>query len=1065
MMKALTKLAVLLCALCAGSVTAGDAATLAGAIVEKTSARRGIVCVPQCGDGALPVALTGAGEMIVVAQDPRPEQVAAARKRALDAGLLNRRIYVIRNAPGKLSLATNYADAVVVDERCTIPEAELMRVVCPGGTLVRVIGGDVHVQRKPLLKTADDWSHWYHAPDGNAVSKDSTVGLPDAFQWLALPHHAATPSITLASAGRLFTAVGNNAQHRREEPSLNTLTARNGYNGQVLWTRKLPVGYVVFRSTFVATPDTFYMLDFLTKDDSVLMLDARTGKEKGRIALPQAGEQLKWLAIVDGTLYVMGGNADPGANTASKRDRTSGNPGGMQDVLGWESRPKGLMHYGYGATLVAWDLAAKREAWKFTNPKPIDPRTLTIGAGRMTFYSQGAHVRCLDAATGKQLWCNDNAEEVAQISSRNPKASEKIQTGAGAISTPKHYLIELPARNNVVVLAAATGKLLWTGQEPEKMQFPKHVIYVRDKFFMGLPPKGSRAPYTPPGFYDPDTGAPGERFYAGGGGCFRTTASADWIFKRGGRTNLTSKERSGDGFVRSDCWSGVTPANGLLYWTPMACDCKHDLTGAMARGPMDFKLPGADVDLSARLEFVTDQLTAARPLSPTAKDWSAHRAGPARTGALPVDVPANVRTRWTFNPAVAGRPAPPTAAGGLVFLGGDDGVVRCLDAATGEQRWTHTATGRVRVSPTVWNNRVLFGSDDGYVYCVEAVTGRRMWRFRMAPVERRIMLYGALSSAWPVTTGVLVQDGVAYAAAGILGRDGICVAALDAKTGKPKWVNSTAGARHISVQGGLVIAGGQLRLSSGMQVSPASFDLATGELKPLTGQYDSRRRPRMRPTMVKGEQIGVFGKNHIIRGGRPLYSERMAAVYRGRFSCLSLNEDGAQKATEVSLVQRASIPPAWDADAFIMPASAGKRTPPQLICWNAPTLAAFLDARKSSRNDLLGKGALMVVEGLTAHPPKELAAAPVLRWGPIPCEATAMALAKNAVVVASVDRKDFRADDAPIYSARALSRTDGKLIWEHDLPGEPLLNGICILAGGDIIIALTDGRVLCLTSP
>ena len=51
-------------------------------------------------------------------------------------------------------------------------------------------------------------------------------------------------------------------------------------------------------------------------------------------------------------------------------------------------------------------------------------------------------------------------------------------------------------------------------------------------------------------------------------------------------------------------------------------------------------------------------------------------------------------------------------------------------------------------------------------------------------MERTIPVYSTLRSTWPVGSGVLVEDGIAYAAAGIANHDGTHVYALDAVTGK-----------------------------------------------------------------------------------------------------------------------------------------------------------------------------------------------------------------------------------------------------------------------------------------
>ena len=154
------------------------------------------------------------------------------------------------------------------------------------------------------------------------------------------------------------------------------------------------------------------------------------------------------------------------------------------------------------------------------------------------------------------------------------------------------------------------------------------------------------------------------------------------------------------------------------------------------------------------------------------------------------------------------------------------------DAQTGQLRWQFATAGPIKAPPTVWEGRAYVGSGDGYVYTLEAATGRLLWRFRAAPVERRIMVYGNLCSTWPVNTGVLVHDGVAYFAAGIVDHDGTYVYALDARTGRLQWQNNTCGhlspelRKGVSAQGNLTIHGDQLLLAGGNQVSPAAFDLA-----------------------------------------------------------------------------------------------------------------------------------------------------------------------------------------------------------------------------------------------
>ena len=177
------------------------------------------------------------------------------------------------------------------------------------------------------------------------------------------------------------------------------------------------------------------------------------------------------------------------------------------------------------------------------------------------------------------------------------------------------------------------------------------------------------------------------------------------------------------------------------------------------------------------------------------------------------------------------------AVDGLVFVGGSDGVVRALDAADGKPRWKAYTGGAIRVPPTVEAGRAIVGSADGWVYAFEAASGRLLWRFRAAPVERKIPVYGSLSSTWPVASGVLVEEGVAYAAAGIANYDGTHVYALEAATGKIRWQNNTSGntaggqGAGASVQGDLLSIGGKLYLAGGNRTPLVSYDLKDGSFQ------------------------------------------------------------------------------------------------------------------------------------------------------------------------------------------------------------------------------------------
>ena len=94
---------------------------------------------------------------------------------------------------------------------------------------------------------------------------------------------------------------------------------------------------------------------------------------------------------------------------------------------------------------------------------------------------------------------------------------------------------------------------------------------------------------------------------------------------------------------------------------------------------------------------------------------------------------------------------------------------------------------------------------------------------------------------WPVRTGVLVDDGVAYFGAGVFPHETVYLYAVEAATGKVIWKNDTisqqdAGRNDLSPQGYLLATKEILFVPSGRSLA-ASFNRATGEylVKPEPG--------------------------------------------------------------------------------------------------------------------------------------------------------------------------------------------------------------------------------------
>ena len=355
-----------------------------------------------------------------------------------------------------------------------------------------------------------------------------------------------------------------------------------------------------------------------------------------------------------------------------------------------------------------------------------------------------------------------------------------------------------------------------------------------------------------------------------------------------------------DGSARPGCNDGALPANGLLYIGPWQCDCNLSLIGTIARcsaGDFRFDYKATERD---RLETFEAEVSEEETLD---TDWPTLRGNTDRSASTNVALPGRLAARWIYDPGSELTPTPAVAALGMVFSAGDDGVVRAIRAVDGKASWTFVTAGPIKHPPTIWNGRAFVGSGDGYVYSLDAKTGKLLWRFRAAPIERHIMVYDRLSSTWPVNTGVTIHDDTAYFAAGIIDQDGTYVYALDARTGTIKWQNNSSGhlseelRKGVSAQGNIAILGDQLLLAGGNQVSPAPFDLATGELR-------AKPFSQGQPKANSGQFAGVFlGKSAMV-GGRILYSAAENVATKGSY--IAFTDKGAYT------LNHGGVPPAWD---------------------------------------------------------------------------------------------------------------------------------------------------------
>lgn len=176
---------------------------------------------------------------------------------------------------------------------------------------------------------------------------------------------------------------------------------------------------------------------------------------------------------------------------------------------------------------------------------------------------------------------------------------------------------------------------------------------------------------------------------------------------------------------------------------------------------------------SENLKFPLDSSWTFKSQRPPQTAWE----GPAKWDAYSTQ--SDLKSMRNFDPAFY-----VTVVKDDVYFGSSaDDAVHCFDAKTGQEKWSFFTNGPVRIPPTISNGKAYFGSDDGNAYCVNAKTGAFIWQNKASNDDKFIPNNGKLVSTYPVRTGVLVKDGIAYFGASLLPwRDSHLVAA-NAETG------------------------------------------------------------------------------------------------------------------------------------------------------------------------------------------------------------------------------------------------------------------------------------------
>ena len=445
-------------------------------------------------------------------------------------------------------------------------------------------------------------------------------------------------------------------------------------------------------------------------------------------------------------------------------------------------------------------------------------------------------------------------------------------------------------------------------------------------------------------------------------------------------------------------------------------------------------------------------------LSTPAGDWPMWRHDVLRSGTTAEELAAELHLQWSreLPPSTVAWPnetrlqfdssIEPVVLGKRLFVGSAvDGSLRALDTESGSELWRFYSDGPVRLAPVAWKGTVCFGSDDGFLYSLEAANGKLRWKVRGAPDERgdyRQLGNNRMVSLWPVRGGPVIQDGVVYFGAGIWPSMGVFVKAVDADTGKVKWVNgdinylSKVRIDHnlleeaaLSPQGYCLFADGKVVVPNGRSM-PARFNPETGELLYFVQGYrhgDSRVTSNGRLLFV-GEQ-GVVS----LKDGREVGDRWVSAgdkAPNGWSSQRDLFEGPFYQYKFMAACDYRSI--FEDGIAYGMGGG-------NLHGWNIQKAETSLYEKKSGN--------------LTIHPARW--DAPPL-WKPV--QLAKGGKASTRVIIKAGKRIYTHVDNALFALEAANKDAPPKIAWKKHLPGKP---SSMLVADGRLFVVQEDGKLLC----
>ena len=743
------------------------------AILNESGVKGGLIVHLGCGNAESTTALRRNERYLVHGLDTDKTKIETARKRLISKGAYGD-ISFMHLTGNELPYVDNLVNLLIVEDPGNISKAEMMRVLAPLGVLYLKENEKWTKIVKPWPKEIDEWTHYLHGPDNNAVAKDSVVHKPRALQWISDPIHGrsheemASVSAAVTSQGRIFYIADYAPLAFIRFDAQWKLVARDAFNGVLLWTRDIPrwsdhlrhfrAGPLHLPRRLVAVGDRIYTTLGLAAP--VTEIDAATGKT---LRVFTGTERTEEILVSDGVLYLVVGT--------SEVIRTG-------EGLYARGEPSST-DFRY---ITAVDIASGKQLWQHTCPEKgfILPVTLTVKGSNVFYQSTRGLVR-LNATNGRLVWETRRATPLRRMSfssptvvatdevllcadrdtSANDAAAGKVDWGVHGWNIPNY---PRRGKSSLSAYSVEDGKELWSAACREGYNSPVDVFVVDSDVWVGSDFK----------CYDLKTGKEAKKIAWQGPKvgmahhrCYRNKATEKFIYTGRSGIEVVSMDEGcvgNNSWIRGTCQYGIIPTNGLLYAPPHACACfaKVKLSGFYA---VAHHRTGTAMQFSQIPALEKGPSFQKASGEAGAGDWTMYRRNSKRSGNATTKTPSSMNLKWSAE--IGGRLTQAVVACGRVYVASIDAhTLYALNAEDGKNLWSYTAGGRIDSAPTFYKGYIIFGCADGWIYSLHGADGSLAWRFRAAPQERLAGVLNQLESVWPVHGAVLLQNDMLYAAAG-----------------------------------------------------------------------------------------------------------------------------------------------------------------------------------------------------------------------------------------------------------------------------------------------------------